>query len=347
VRSGPTNTLTDVPGIQVGHETRRGDGWLTGTTVVLAPPEGAVAGVDVRGGGPGTRETDLLDPRNLVERVHAVLLSGGSAFGLAAADGVMQHLFEHGIGFPIGGPGDVVPIVPGAVIFDLGRGGDFTAHPDAATGRAAAAAATPDAVPLGNVGAGTGATAGGLKGGVGSSSVELPDGSTLAALVVANPSGSAVDPRTGELYASRYALEPDLAELQRPHDDELRTALARAAEKDAALRSHPVLATTVGVIATDTTLTKAQCQKVAGVGHDGLARAIRPVHSMVDGDTLFAMATGARPAPEPEALHDLLTAAADSVTQAVGLAMLAATSVQTPAGAWRCYRDAFPSAFGG
>ena len=133
----PLNAITDVPGIRVGQAQRTGDGWLTGTTVVLPPPEGAVAGVDVRGGGPGTRETDLLDPRNLVDRVHAIVLTGGSALGLAAVDGVVQRLFAAGVGFPMGGPGEVVPIVPAAVLFDLGRGGVFGRHPDAGLGAAA------------------------------------------------------------------------------------------------------------------------------------------------------------------------------------------------------------------
>lgn len=346
MRTGASNTLTDVDGLRVGHSTLRAEGRLTGTTVVLAPPEGAVAGVDVRGGGPGTRETDLLDPRNLVERVHAVLLTGGSAFGLAAAEGVMSHLFQAGVGFPMGEPGEVVPIVPGAVIFDLGRGGDFAAYPTAAAGAEAASAASPGVVPLGNVGAGTGALAGGLKGGVGSASQLLEDGSTIAALVVANPAGSVVDLGTGELYAARFAIEEELTGLRRPDGRELRTALDRADALRVPGKARPLLATTIGVIATDATLSKAQCQKVAGVGHDGLARAIRPVHSMVDGDTLFALSTTARPEPDPEQLHDLLTAAADCVTRAVGRAILAAESVVTPAGEWRCYRDVFPSAFG-
>ena len=131
MRTGPTNTLTDVPGVRVGHAQRRGNGWLSGTTVVLAPEGGACAGVDVRGGGPGTRETDLLDPRNVVDRVDAIVLSGGSAFGLAAADGVMGRLLAAGRGVQVGSPGEVVPIVPGAVIFDLGRGGELSATPDA------------------------------------------------------------------------------------------------------------------------------------------------------------------------------------------------------------------------
>ena len=144
------NAITDVPGIRVGQAQRTGDGWLTGTTVVLPPPEGAVAGVDVRGGGPGTRETDLLDPRNLVDRVHAIVLTGGSALGLAAVDGVVQRLFAAGVGFPMGGPGEVVPIVPAAVLFDLGRGGVFGRHPDAGLGAAAYDAAS-GSVAEGNV----------------------------------------------------------------------------------------------------------------------------------------------------------------------------------------------------
>ena len=357
VRPGPTNSLVDVAGLRVGHATRIGDGWLSGTTVVLAPDAGAVAGVDVRGGGPGTRETDLLDPRNLVERVHAVVLSGGSAFGLAAADGVMQGLFGDGIGFPMGGPGEVVPIVPGAVIFDLGRGGDFAKRPDAACGAEAyAAAAAPAArtpgvlgLPLGCVGAGTGARAGGLKGGIGSASAVLADGATVAALVVVNAVGSCVEPSTGELYAARFLLAQDLpvgvAALQRPDPAELADAAGRGAAESAAAPLRYPLATTIGVIATDLELTKAQCAKVAGIGHDGLARAIRPVHTLFDGDTLFTLGTGQRPgAVDPFAMHAVLAAAGDVVTRAVARAMLAATTVTTAAGTIRSYRDAFPSA---
>ena len=209
------NSITDVPGIRVGQAQRTGEGWLSGTTVVLAPPDGAVGGVDVRGGGPGTRETDLLDPRNLVERVHAVVLSGGSALGLASVDGVVQRLFADGIGYPMGGPGEVVPIVPAAVLFDLGRGGTFANHPDAALG-AEAYDAVSDEVRQGNVGAGTGARVGGLKGGIGSASVQLPDGTTVGALVAVNAVGSAVDPATGELYAARHCLPGDVPVLRRP-----------------------------------------------------------------------------------------------------------------------------------
>jgi putative pantetheine hydrolase len=344
-RPGRTNSLTDVAGIRVGQADRRGDGWLTGTTVVLAPPEGAVAGVDVRGGGPGTRETDLLDPRNLIERVHAVCLSGGSAFGLAAADGVMQHLYAAGVGFPMGRPGEVVPIVPGAVIFDLGRGGDFATQPDASFGRDACVAADDGPVRQGVVGAGTGARAGGLKGAVGSASAVLADGTTVGALVVVNAVGSCVDPTTGELYAVHFGLPGEFPTLAAVCDDDLRAAHDRADAEGRVTGMRPALATTIGVIATDATLTKAQCAKVAGIGHDGLARAIRPAHTMLDGDTLFTLATGARPAPDLFAVQALLDVAGDCVTRAVGHAILTAESVTTPAGELRSYRDAFPSAF--
>ncbi|MGI3780381.1 MAG: P1 family peptidase, partial [Janthinobacterium lividum] len=277
---------TMIDGFEVGHRTADGDGWLTGTTVVLAR-EGAVGGVDVRGGGPGTRETDLLDPSTLVERVHAVVLTGGSAYGLAAADGVMAGLEELGVGLPVGpGPEEVVPIVPGAVIFDLGRGGTFRNRPDASFGRAALAAAGAADPVRGCVGAGTGARCGGLKGGVGWSETTLPDGARVAALVVVNAAGSAVDPRTGRLWADRSGT------WATP------TAVEREALADARLRAAPSLNTTIGVVLTDTTLTKAQARKVAAVAHDGLARAIAPVHSMSDGDTIFCLASGRRPLAE-------------------------------------------------
>jgi putative pantetheine hydrolase len=347
VRCGATNTLTDVEGIRVGHHSRLGRGWLTGTTVVLAPPEGAVAGVDVRGGGPGTRETDLLDPRNAVERVHAIVLSGGSAFGRAAADGVALRLAEADIGVRVG-PGEdiIVPLVPAAVVFDLGRGGDQTCRPDGSFGAAAYdRAAGPDgagAVAAGSVGAGTGVVAGGLNGGVGSASAVLDDGTTVAAILVVNSLGSTIDPRTGELYGLRFGLPGEFAELGRPSEEELAAFLdAVTAEPP-----EPVLHTTLGVVATSATLTKAQCAKVAGIGHDGMARAIRPVHSMLDGDTVFAVSTERGPAPDQLAFHDLLTAAADCVTRAVVHAVLAATSVVTPAGTWLSHADAFPSAYG-
>jgi L-aminopeptidase/D-esterase-like protein len=332
------NAITDVPGIRVGHAQRTGEGWLTGVTVVVPPAEGAVGGVDVRGGGPGTRETDLLAPENLVERVHAVVLTGGSALGLAAADGVSRALLEQGVGFPVGvRPGEVVPIVPAAVIFDLGRGGGFANTPDADLGREALGAATIH-VGEGTVGAGTGARVGGLKGGIGSASTRLEGGTTVGALVVVNAVGSALDLDTGELYAARHCLPGDLPDLRLPDPAELQAARDRAAQEP---RPHPPLATTLAVIATDAALTKAQCRKVSGIGHDGIARGIKPVHTMFDGDTVFTLATGAAAAPGPDAMHALLTEASDCVTRAVARALVAATS----AGGIRCCRDAFPSAF--
>lgn len=332
-RPGPTNTMVDVAGIRVGHATLVGDGFLTGTTVILTPQQGATAGVDVRGAAPGTRETDLLDPRNLVERVHAVILTGGSAYGLATADGVMPKLAAANRGFPVGPrPGEVVPILPAAVIFDLARGGDFHARPDATTGAAAYDAAIGPAggtaVRQGNVGAGTGAVAGGIKGGVGSASAVLDGVGTVGAVAVVNAVGSTVDPVTGELYGARCGLpgEFDPALLARPG-----IVLPEP--------GSPPLSTTIVVLATDVTLTKARCAKLAGIGHDGLARAIRPVHTMFDGDTVFAVSTESGPAPDLVTFNALLDVAGDCVSRAIAHAMLAATTVTTAGGHWPSYRD--------
>ncbi|GAA5163687.1 P1 family peptidase [Ornithinimicrobium tianjinense] len=353
--AGPRNSLLDVAGLTVGHHQRTGEGWLTGSTVVLADGEGAVAGTDVRGGGPGTRETDLLDPCNLVDRVHAVSLSGGSAFGLAAADGVMRWLLEQGRGLGMWAPGQVVPIVPGAVIFDLGRGGEWGATPDASFGRAACEAAGDghDIPLLGPVGAGTGGqVAGGLRGGLGTASAVLPGGATVAALVVLNAVGSTVDPRTGELYGARSLVEGDLdlpgiphgAALRAPDPAELDEATRRAAASPDAHGTPRSLATTIGVVATDLTLTEAQARRLAMSGHDGMARAIQPAHTMYDGDTLFGLATCRREPADPLTVHHALQAAAEVVTRAIVRATLAAEPVTTPAGTWRSYREAFPSA---
>ncbi|MFG1705808.1 P1 family peptidase [Nonomuraea sp. M3C6] len=363
MRAGPTNSLMDVAGLRVGHAHRVGDGYRTGTTVVLAPAGGAVAGVDVRGAAPGTRETELLDPRNLVERVHAVVLTGGSSYGLGAACGVVDRLADAGIGYPVAG--GVVPIVPAAVIFDLGRGGTFRAVPDATLGTAAYDAAAPGTAPFpqravtpdggmdalppagaevpwgregtaalgtvsGSIGAGTGAAAGGLAGGVGTASVILPGGATLAALVVVNPAGSVLDPADGTLAGTRYGL-PGEFPLRPPAKHEVEAWHPQ---------HEPSFNTTIGVVATDLTLTKAQCGKLAGVAHDGLARAIRPAHTMTDGDTIFALATCARPAPGHDTLQDALAAAADVFSRAIAHAVLAATGREgAPA-----YLDVFPSA---
>jgi len=349
VAPGPTNSLVDVAGLRVGHCTRDEPGWLTGVTVVLAPDGGAVAGVDVRGGGPGTRETDLLDPRNLVDRVDAIVFGGGSALGLAAADGVVDGLLDDGIGWPMGEPGHVVPIVPSAILFDLGRAGTWGHRPRAEDGRAAYASATSSAVAQGCVGAGTGAKLGGFKGGIGSASVVLESGTTVAALVAVNAVGSAVDPATGVPYAVGLGLGDELAHVGRPSAAELEAARARA-EALPANTGRPGLATTIGVIATDATLSKAQCQKMSGIGHDGYARALKPVHTLFDGDTLFTLATGDRPAPDPIEQTVLMEAGADCVARAIVHALLAATSVDRTADggiALRSWSDAFPSALSG
>ncbi|MFF3911149.1 P1 family peptidase [Streptomyces sp. NPDC001848] len=336
------DALTDVAGLRVGHATRIGDGWLTGTTVVLAPEGGAVAAVDVRGGGPGTKETDALDPRNLVQKVEAVVLTGGSAYGLDAASGVMAWLEEHGRGVRVGpDPSHVVPVVPAACVFDLGRGGDFKARPDAAMGRAAveAAAASEPGAPVaeGCVGAGTGATVGPLKGGVGTASTVLDSGITVAALVVCNAVGSVVDPETGALYG-----ELAQGRVGRPARQVHEAARRRLAEAAARL-PRPPLNTTLAVVATDADLTKAQAQKLAGVAHDGLARAVRPAHLLNDGDTVFALATGARPlaAGAPLALNEVLAAGADLMTRAVVRAVRAAEPVDGPGGSWPSYEGLY------
>ena len=293
------DALTDVAGLAVGHFTHPAR--ATGCSVVLCP-EGAVAGVDVRGGAPGTRETDLLAPENLVDRVHAVLLSGGSAFGLAAADGVMRWLEERGHGFSVGKAR--VPIVPAAVLFDLWHG-DLSIRPDAAAGYAACEAASNGRPAQGNVGAGAGASVGKLfgieramRGGIGSASIRV--GSvTVAALVAVNATGDVIDPSNGETIAGSRT---HASSRQFVH------AAAALARGEVPGRLQAGMATTLGVIATDAVLSKAQCRKLAGMAHDGLARCIDPIHTPFDGDTLFALATGANGQPGSVALIGTLAA---------------------------------------
>ncbi|NJP51272.1 P1 family peptidase [Streptomyces sp. SBST2-5] len=336
------DALTDVTGLRVGHATRSGGGWLTGTTVVLAPEGGAVTAVDVRGGGPGTKETDALDPRNLVQKTEAIVLTGGSAYGLDSASGVMAWLEEQGRGVRVGAdPKHVVPVVPAACVFDLGRGGDFRARPDAALGRAAveAAAASEPGAPVeqGCVGAGTGAVVGELKGGVGTASAVLKSGFTVAALVVANAAGSAVDLETGVLYGELTG-----GRVRYP-EEKVHAAARRRLQESAERNAPPPLNTTLAVVATDADLTQAQAQKLAGTSHDGIARAVRPVHLLNDGDTVFTLATGRRhlDRADPLALNELLAAGADMVTLAITRAVRAATPVSTPGGAWPSYEELY------
>lgn len=311
-----STSITDVRGIEVGHftDTRR----PTGCSVVIART-GAVGGVDVRGAAPGTRETDLLDPANLVNTVHAVLLSGGSAFGLDAAGGVMRWLDEQGVGLDVGVAR--VPIVPGAVLFDLNVG-DSRIRPDAAAGYAACQAAASSAPAQGSVGAGTGACVGkmfgmkyAMKGGIGSASVCV-GGVTVGALIAVNALGDVVDAGSGTLLAG--ARTEDGRALRDTH----RTLLAGEPPLSMLAGAN----TTIGVIATDATLTKAQAQRLAGAGHDGLARAIYPVHTLSDGDTLFALGTD-QVAHSP-GFNVLAVMAAEAVAQACANAVRAAQGLQ-------------------
>jgi len=308
----PTPGLTAVPGLRVGHftESRR----PTGCTVVLAPA-GAVGGVDVRGAAPGTRETDLLSPLNAVEQVHAVMLAGGSAFGLDAAGGVMRWLDERGIGYPVGP--HRVPIVPAAILFDLSVG-DGRIRPDAAAGYAACEAASDAPCAEGNVGAGAGALVGKLfgleramKGGFGSAFVSVA-GVTVGAWVAVNAMGDVIDPSSGRVLAGARRADGSglldstqallLGELPQP--------------------LQPGAATTIGVVGTDAVLTKAQASKLAQTAHDGLARSISPVHTHSDGDTVFALATGASGLVAHPTL--LGTMAAEAMARAVVRAIEAA-----------------------
>lgn len=275
--------LTTVPGIKVGHYTMPGR--PTGCTVIL-PPEGAIASVDVRGGAPATKETELLNPVNHVQSVNAVVLSGGSAFGLDAATGVMRYLEEHGIGY--NARGIKVPIVPAASLIDLSFGGDYRIRPNAECGYKAAQAASDGPVAEGNVGAGAGATVGkiidlehGMKAGVGTSAIVLPNGLIVAALVAVNAVGDIIDPHTSLVIAGVRT------------DDGKALADARTLLRaGTAFRPRAGENTTLGVVVTNAKLSKVEALKMAQMAHDGYARAISPTHTAGDGDTIFAIATG-------------------------------------------------------
>lgn len=280
------NTITDVPGIRVGHATNTEA--MTGCTVVLCPKDGAVGGVDQRGGAPGTRETDLLRPMHLVQRVHAVLLAGGSAFGLDAATGVVRLLEEQDTGFDARVA--KVPIVPAAVLFDLDVG-DASIRPDAGMGYAACNAAADGLLAQGSVGAGTGCTVGKMlgsgrasKSGIGTASADLGGGLVVGALIAVNAFGDVVDPRSGEILAGLKTKDGDA------FADTLATMKGFVAKQ--ALRFAGRSHTVIGVVATNAKLSKEETNKVAQMAHNGLARAVRPAHTLFDGDTLFALATG-------------------------------------------------------
>ncbi len=301
--------ITDVAGITVGHGSDAHA--ATGCTVIVCR-QGAVGGVDVRGSAPGTRETDALRPMTLVDRVHAVVLTGGSAFGLAAADGVVRYLEEQGLGFDA--VVAKVPIVPAAVIFDL-MIGSATVRPTAEMGYAAARGASTGLVDEGSVGAGTGATVGkvlgpqtAMKGGVGTWAISLPGGVIVGALVVVNAFGDVIDDQTGQVLAG--ARDPRTGHF-------LNTAQALVRGTQGAGFSAN---STLGVIATNAALTKEQANKLAQIGHDGLARVISPVHTMFDGDTVFALSAGAAKADFMAVGVAAVQAIAESIKRAVRLA---------------------------
>jgi L-aminopeptidase/D-esterase-like protein len=318
-----TNTITDIQGIEVGHETNLEA--LTGCTVILCR-KGATAGVDVRGGAPGTRETDLLNPVNLVEKVHAIVLAGGSAFGLDAASGVMRYLDEQGLGFDTGAA--KVPIVPAAILFDLSLG-SANVRPDAEMGYRAAAAASSAPCPEGNVGAGTGASVGkifgmksAMKSGLGSACIDAGGGVLVGALVAVNAFGDVLDPEDGAILAGARStsLGPLHLGAKGYFADTLETMRTFAGRTvlGFATKSNTV----IGTVATNAKLDKAQATKVAQMAHDGLARVIRPAHTMLDGDTIFSLSTGNKNA-DPTTVGAY---AAEAMAQAIICAVKSAES---------------------
>jgi len=327
---GPKNAITDVPGIEVGQYTASlATGGMTGTTVIIARG-GATAGVTQRGGAPGTRETDLLKSEKAVGTAHAIVLSGGSAYGLAAADGVMTCLENQGIGTPVAN-GAIVPVVPSAILFDPGRCAPFTFRPDASFGTNACSAANNGPVQMGNVGAGAGARSGGVKGGLGTASALLPNGVVVGAIVAVNSSGRTFDAATGQFFAG-YTLGTS------------ETAVATAPATPDVNSDELLRATTVAVVATNARLTKAQANKVAQMADDGLARAIRIAHGTGDGDTVFALATGT--ATANPSINQIGGAAADALSRAIIRAIQAATGIHVGTGTGSCnvnsYCELFP-----
>lgn len=325
------NLITDVAGVRVGHADN--DKLGSGATVVLFD-QPAIAAVDVRGGGPGTRESALLDPAMTVERIDAVTLAGGSAFGLDAASGTQAWLREHGRGFPVRTA--LVPIVPAAVVFDLLNGGDKNwglYPPYREFGYAATAAAATDFT-LGSAGAGLGATIADLKGGLGSASAQTADGTTVGALAVVNAVGSAVIGGGPHFWAAPYERDKEFGGRGLP------TSIPQSA---LAFRTkgQPGENTTLVVVATDGTLTKAQTRRLAMMAQDGMARALRPIHTPLDGDLVFAAATGARPLADPMiALAELGSLAADVVARAIARGVYEARALAFP-GAQPGWRDKF------
>jgi len=318
--TGKNNSITDVTGLLAGHYTDKRA--ASGVTVIICK-QGAVAGVDVRGAAPGTRETDLLDPVNLVDTVQAVVLSGGSVYGLAASDGVVRWLADNRLGFPVD-TNHVAPIVPAAVLYDLGRGVEYIPPIQPEWGIKACGSAQAGPLLEGCMGAGTGAVSGAIKGGLGTASIVMTSGITVAAVAAVNSLGSVVNPDSGQLWERDCEVQGEFGEqgnrsVRLPRLDE----------------APPVANTTIGIVATDAGITKVQAKKIAQMAHDGLARAIRPAHTMFDGDTIFCMATSQKNLPEVEgflavrhaqAINDIGHAAAECMSRAIIHGVLAAES---------------------
>lgn len=315
------NSILDIEGLMVGHYTDINA--MSGVTAIICT-EGAVASVDVRGSAPGTRETDLLDPVNLVEKVQGIILSGGSVFGLAASDGAVRWMAEKGFGIQLGGS-HVAPIVPGATLYDLGRGRDFVPSINSEWGRKACDNAEGNSLACGCVGAGVGAISGGIKGGVGTASLSLDNGIIVAAIVAVNSLGSVINPMSGRPW--EFGLEIN---------GEFGYQGKRAVKVPPAEGHLMVENTTIGVVATDANLSKVQALKIAQMAHDGMARAIRPSHTMFDGDTVFCLATckkqvpesrGVFPYPKANAINELGDAAANCMSRAIIKGVLSAESL--------------------
>jgi putative pantetheine hydrolase len=347
---GPRNAITDVPGVRVGHATRVGGGFLTGTTVVLLPPSGAPAAVDVAGGGPATRDTAALDLRSGGANAHAVVLTGGSAYGLAAAGGVLEWLAADGRGAqPVGeAPEILLPLVPAAALFDLGRGGVFAARPDAVVGREAVRAAANSRafapVAQGCVGAGTGAVTAGMKGGIGTASAVLAGGTVVGALVAVNAHGSTLDPASGLPRAFDLGAEGEFP-LTTPSGVEHAAAQHLLAESGRAPTGLELPNTVIGVLATDAPLLPDAAHRLAVAGQRGMARAVSPVHSRSDGDTVFALSVpGTSSGSATDPVPAVLAAAEDAFARAIVHAVLRAVSVVTPFGRLFSYRELYPRA---
>jgi putative pantetheine hydrolase len=321
--AGARNAITDVPGIRVGHATRVDGGALTGTTVLLLPPA-TTATVDVRGGAPATRETTALDPRYGGREIPAIVLTGGSSYGLSTADGVQKWL---------GGPN---PLVPAAALFDLGRGGDFGRRPDAALAVEAAEAAS-TTVAQGNVGAGTGAVNAGLKGGIGTASVVLPGGVVVAAIAALNAVGPSVDLITGLPHGHATGVSHRLRDGEvvawQEFPDFAGDDLAAARERLPGIAGNP-LNTVIGVVATNARLDAGRLFRLANAAQDGLALAVRPAHGLYDGDTVFAATTGTADARA----EDVIAAATEVFARALVHGLLAAE----PVGHFTAYRELYP-----